>query len=48
MTFRNLKPITGNCRGHSGHAAEGAKMVLMSRQQVRVEVAAAEVSKGAG
>ena len=48
MTFRNLKCITGNCRGHSGHAAEGAKMVLMSREQVRVEVTAAEVSKGVG
>lgn len=37
-----------NYRGHSGHAAEGAKMVLMSREQARVEVTAAEVSKGVG
>lgn len=30
------------------HAAEGGEMVLMSREQVRVEVTAAEVSKGVG
>lgn len=48
MTFRNLKCITGNFRGHSVRAAEGGEMVLMSREQVRVEVTAAEVSKGVG
>lgn len=48
MTFRNLKCITGNCRSHSEQAAEGTKMVLMSREQVRVEVTAAKVSKGVG
>lgn len=48
MTFRNLKCPTENSRGHSGHTAKEAKMVLMSREQVRVEVTAAEVSKGVG